>query len=119
PLSNGGLSCLSPIGLSGAFRLLHRDHRPANETRTFTARGYLLLDLILKYRWRNLEASLQVLNLTDTDWREAQFDTNSCVRREVGVDPRCPAAGRGEGIEDINFTPGSPIGLRGGLTLFF
>jgi hypothetical protein len=46
-------------------------------------------------------------------------DTNSCVRREVGVDPRCPAAGGGEGIEDINFTPGNPIGLRGGLTIFF
>ncbi len=118
-LMNGGLTAQFSDGFSSALRLRYVGDRPANENRTFTARGYLLLDLLLRYRWRNLEANLQVLNLTDTDWREAQFDTNSCVRREVGVDPRCPATGGGEGIEDINFTPGNPIGLRGGLTVFF
>jgi len=81
--------------------------------------SYALLDLILRYRWRNIEANLQVLNLTNSEWREAQFDTNSCVCREVGHEPRCPAAGGGEGVEDVNFTPGNPIGLRGGITLFF
>ena len=74
---------------------------------------------LAKYRWRNLEATFQVFNLTNTEWREAQFDTNSCVRREVGNDPRCPAAGGGEGIEDVNFTPGNPTNVQGGLTLFF
>ena len=118
-LMNGGLTAQFSNGFSGALRLRYLDDRPANETRALTARGYILLDLILKYRWQNLEANLQVLNLADTDWREAQFDTNSCVRREVGVDPRCPAVGGGEGIEDVNFTPGNPIGLRGGLTVFF
>jgi outer membrane receptor protein involved in Fe transport len=118
-LMNAGLTAQFSKGFSGALRLRYLDDRPANETRTFTARGYVLLDLLLSYRWKNLEATLQVLNLTDTDWREAQFDTNSCVRSEVGVDPRCPASGGGEGIEDIDFTPGNPIGLRGGLTLYF
>jgi len=118
-LLNGGLTAQFSDGFSGALRLRYLDDRPADATRTLTARGYVLLDLILKYRWRHLEANLQVLNLTNTDWREAQFATNSCVRREVGVDPRCPAAGGGEGIEDVNFTPGNPIGLRGGLTIFF
>jgi len=41
------------------------------------------------------------------------------VAREVGVDPRCPTDGSGEGVEDINFVPGYPITLRGGLTFFF
>jgi hypothetical protein len=41
------------------------------------------------------------------------------VAREVGVDPRCPTAGSGEGVEDLNFVPGYPITLRGGLTFFF
>ncbi len=118
-LMNSGLTTQFDNGFSGALRLRFLDDRPANETGALTARGYALLDLVLKYRWRNLEANLQILNLTNTNWREAQFATNSCVRREVGVDPRCPAAGGGEGVEDINFTPGNPIGLRGGLTLFF
>lgn len=118
-LMNGGLTTQFADGFSGSLRLRYIDDRPANETRTLIARGYVLLDLILRYRWRSIEANLQVLNLTNTEWREAQFDTNSCVRREVGKDPRCPALGGGEGIEDVNFTPGNPIGLRGGITLFF
>ena len=118
-LMNGGLTALFDNGFSGALRLRYLDDRPANEDRSFTARGYMLLDLILRYRWQNIEASVEVLNLTDVDWRQTQFDTNSCVAREVGVDPRCPADGSGEGVEDINFVPGYPITLRGGLTFFF
>lgn len=118
-LMAGGLTAQFSDGFSGALRFRYLDDRPANEDRSLTARGYLLLDLILKYRWRNIEASVQVLNLTDTDWRETQFATDSCVRREVGVDPRCPADGSGAGISDIHFVPGYPINLRGGLTVFF
>ena len=118
-LMNGGLTAQFSDGLSGAIRMRYIDDRPLNEDRSLTARGYYLVDLIFKYRWRNLEASLQLLNLTNNDWRETQFDTNSCVRREVGVDPRCPATGGGEGIEDNNFTPGTPFNVQGGLTLFF
>lgn len=118
-LMNGGLSALFDNGFSGALRLRYLDDRPANEDRSFTARGYMLLDFILRYRWQNIEASVEVLNLADVDWRRTQFDTNSCVAREVGVDPRCPTDGSGEGVEDINFVPGYPITLRGGLTFFF
>lgn len=71
------------------------------------------------YAWRNIEASVQVLNLADVDWRQTQFATNSCVAREVGVDVRCPVGGGGEGVGDINFVPGYPITLCGGLTFFF
>jgi hypothetical protein len=118
-LIHGGLTAQFVNNLSGALRFRYLDDRPANEDRSFTARGYFLLDLILRYRWRNVEASVQVLNLADVDWRQTQFDTNSCVAREVGGDPRCPADGTGEGVEDINFVPGYPVTLRGGVTLFF
>ncbi len=118
-LINSGLTAQFTNGFSGALRLRYLDDRPAIEDRSLTARGYLLLDLIMKYRWRNVEASLQVLNLTDSDWRQTQFATNSCVRREVGVDARCPIGGGGEGIPDINFVPGAPVNLRGGITVFF
>lgn len=118
-LMNGGLTAFFTERFSGALRLRYLDDRPATEDRSLIARGYLLLDLILNYRWNNIEASIQVQNLADRDWRQTQFATNSCVRREVGVDPRCPIDGTGEGIADINFVPGSPISLRGGLTVFF
>lgn len=118
-LVNGGLTAIFENGFSGALRLRYLDDRPANEGRSLTARGYMLLDVILRYRWRNIEASVQVLNLADVDWRQTQFAANSCAQREIGVDPRCPADGSGEGVEDINFVPGSPLTLRGGLTWFF
>jgi outer membrane receptor protein involved in Fe transport len=118
-LMNGGLTAQFANGLSSALRLRYLDDRPANEDRSLAARGYFLLDLILRYRWRNIEASVEVLNLADVDWRQTQFATNSCVQREVGVDPRCLTDGTGEGVEDINFVPGYPITLRGGLTVFF
>jgi outer membrane receptor protein involved in Fe transport len=118
-LVNGGLTAIFENGFSGALRLRYLNDRPANEDRSLSARGYMLLDLILRYRWQNIEASVQVLNLADVDWRQTQFDTNSCIAREVGVDPRCPIDGTGEGVEDINFVPGYPITLRGGLTWFF
>lgn len=118
-LVNGGLTAIFENGFSGALRLRYLDDRPANEDRSLAARSYMLLDLILRYRWQNIEASVQVLNLADVDWRQTQFDTNSCVAREGGVDPRCPIDGTGEGVEDINFVPGYPVTLRGGLTWFF
>ena len=104
-----------------------------------------MLDLIARYRWRNIEASLALLNLTDTDWREAQFADSSCVRREVKPDGSFqngdPCIGRlGKQIghtrtimlangktrtvdvdapSDIHFTPGNPFGVRAGLKLYF
>ena len=66
------------------LRTRYLGDRPANEQRTLVARGYFLMDLIGRYRWRNVEASVQVLNLTNTDWREAQFSDTSCLRSEVG-----------------------------------
>jgi hypothetical protein len=118
-LLQGGLTAYLTDGLSGAIRLRYLDDRPANEDRSLTARGYTILDFILRYRWHNVEASIQILNFSNHDWRETQFATDSCLRQEVGVDPRCPASGGGDGIPDMNFVPGYPINLRGGITVFF
>ena len=116
---NGGLTASFTNGLSAAIRIKWLDDRPANEDRSLQARGYWLVDLFLRYRWRNIEASVDVLNLGNTDWRETQFLTDSCVRQEVGVDPRCPASGGGSGVSDINFVSGYGVNVRGGVTVFF
>ena len=101
--------------------------RPANEDRTLTARGYALFDLLGRYRWRNIEAQLSFLNLTNTDWREAQFDDQSCVRSEIGTPgPSCSQSHPGQqsaqlnaGVDDVHFTPGTPFWARGGVAVYF
>src|SRR5207249_4480547 len=138
-LMNGGLTLDLGHGLSTALRLRFLDDRPAIEDRSLIARGYTLLDLIARWRWRNVEASLALLNLTDTDWREAQFADTSCVRREVvpgGFPPKGNPGRNGfrfpcvaqpgkqtdhplEPAPDIHFTPGNPLGVRAGITVFF
>ncbi len=118
-LMNGGLTAYPIENFSAALRVRFLDDRAANEDRSVIARGYTLIDLLLRYRWRNLEVSFDVLNLADTDWRETQFATDSCLRREVGRDSRCPQGGGGPGIADTNMVSGYGIKVRGGLTVFF
>jgi hypothetical protein len=118
-LMNGGLTAYPARNLSAALRVRFLDDRAANEDRSVIARGYSLIDLLLRYRWRNIELSFDVLNLADTDWRETQFATESCVRRELGRNSRCPRSGGGPGILDTNFVSGYGINVRGGLTVFF
>ncbi len=123
-LVDGGLAFEHPSGFSAGLRSRFLDDRPANEDRTLTARGYTLLDLLLHYRWRRWLASLAVYNLTDTAWREAQFADNSCLRGEIGRVPGCLARPGLQGTHpdppaDIHFTPGNPITVVAGLTVFF
>lgn len=122
-LMNGGFTADFGNGLSGALRMRYLEDRPANEDRTLTARGYFLMDLLAQYRWRNLAFSVAVLNLTNTDWREAQFSDTSCVLGEVGRGECLRAPGKqgehDDPPQDIHFTPGNPIAARGGFTLFF
>jgi hypothetical protein len=121
---NGGFTAEFAAGFSAALRGRYLGDRPAIEDRSLTARGYFLLDLLGKYRWRNVEASLGFLNLADTDWREAQFADTSCLVGEIGNDPACLAQPGKQGshddpADDIHFTPGNPLTVRGGLTIYF
>ncbi len=121
---DGDLTVQAWKGFSAGLRVRFLDDRPANENRALTARGYTLIDLIGKYRWKNTELSLQLLNLTDHDWREAQFADNSCVKHEIGSVNGCIAMPGQQGTHpdppaDIHFTPGNPLTVIGGLTVFF
>jgi hypothetical protein len=135
---NGGLTAEFSrgwaAGLGAALRFRYLGSRPANEQNTLTAQGWTLLDLLLRYRWRNVEASLALTNLTDTAWREAQFAESTCVNQRDGLDygsppgtgQPCPVQGSrpamntyADGIDGVSFTPGNPFGARGGLQIFF
>jgi outer membrane receptor protein involved in Fe transport len=137
-LINSGITAEFPNGFAAALRLRHLGRRPANEDRTLHAQGWTLLDLVTRYRWRNVELSLSFLNLANAEWREAQFADATCLRgEESGGYPSqpCPVTGSlptfknpnpppttgfvAEGLDGITFTPGNPFNVRGGLQIFF
>ena len=132
---NTGLTAEFPNGFAAALRLRHYSSVPANEDRTIFTQPWTLLDILLRYRWRNVEASLSFINTTDTAWNEAQFADNTCLRGEEGSGQPCPTTGSlptfpnpnpppttgnfAQGIEGLTITPGTPFAIRGGLQIFF
>jgi outer membrane receptor protein involved in Fe transport len=102
------LTARLPWGLSASLEMRHIGDRWADELRHQTARGYTLFNWTGRYRYGSLEAFLTIENLTNTDWREAQFFFTSRLPGE-------PAAG----VDDIHFTPGTPRSFFGGIALHF
>jgi hypothetical protein len=103
----------------GSIRTRAISARPANEDDSLTAVGYTIWDLNLGKRWPlrgrwlggraiTLVTEIDILNLFDRDYREAQFATTSRLPGE-------PAAG----IDDVSFTPGYPLTVIGGVTVEF
>lgn len=124
-LMNGGLTARFENGFGAALRMRWVDDRPANEDGSVSAQGYFLLDLIGSYRWRNIEAAVTVFNLTNTEWNEAQFADTVCTRRDLQAgrpDRPCfvkPGRAPVDPLDQLTFTPGNPIGVRAGITVFF
>jgi hypothetical protein len=126
-LMNGGITTRLANGFEAGLRVRYLGNRPANEDRTLTAQGYTLVDLLTRYRWRNVEASLAFLNLTNADWREAQFSDTSCLIGELqngavacSTQPGQQAShAADQPPQDIHFTPGNPFNVRGGIAVYF
>ncbi len=122
---NGGLIAQFDNGFGGGLRFRYLDSRPANEDGSVIARGYFLMDLTGTYRWRNLQLGVTLFNLTNTDWREAQFADAVCARQNIqSRDPNSPCyskPGRSpvDPPDQITFTPGNPISVLASLTIFF
>lgn len=99
----GGLSVNHPSGFKSSMRLQHLADRPANEDATLIAQGFSVVDLSLAYRWGTMEVTLDIANLFNTEWREAQFANESRLFNEA------------EPQSDIHFVPGNPFTVRVGL----
>jgi len=124
-VGSAGISVRHPAGPFGRVGVFHLGERPATEDRFFTAEGFTRLDATVGYHHRRFEISLTGQNLTNTEWREAQFANVSRLPSETS-EASCPPgtrpAGQGaafEGCEDVHFTPGAPINLQGTATVFF
>jgi outer membrane receptor protein involved in Fe transport len=81
--------------------------RPANEDNSVIAKGYLLADMVFNYSRPRYELSLQIQNLLNQQWKEAQFDTESRLKNEP------------ESVSEIHFTPGTPLFVKAGVSYFF
>jgi hypothetical protein len=70
--------------------------------------GGTILNSTTRYRYKSFEAFFTVENLTNTDWREAQFFFTSRLPGE-----------RAAGVDDVHFTPGTPRSFFGGIAIHF
>lgn len=101
--STGGMAFKLPYGLSANLRYRYMNTKPATEDNEVKAKSYFVNDLMLNYTKRKWNVMLQMQNLFDTKWNEAQFETETRLRNEH--DP----------ISELHFTPGTPFLIKAGV----
>jgi outer membrane receptor for Fe3+-dicitrate len=92
----GGLTYRNPTGFNASLRYRYIKDRPANEDFSIVAEGYFITDFNASYTWKNITIGVNVENLLDAEWNEAQFATESRLRTEA------------QSVEELHFTPGVP-----------
>lgn len=105
--SIGGLTIQTNNHWKGSLRYRYLGDRPANEDYSVTAEGYTVIDALVSYRLHAFEFGINIDNLFDVRWREAQFDTESRLKDEVYP------------VSEIHFTAGTPFNLRARVAYHF
>jgi hypothetical protein len=105
--STGGFSYKREKGFNASIRYRYLNTRPANEDNSVQALGYFLLDAVINYTTPKYQIGLSAENLLNTNWNQAQFDTESRLRNES------------TSVSELHYTPGTPFYLKGSLTFFF
>lgn len=103
----GGLDFKLANGLNGGLSYRFMKDRPANEDNTLIAQGYFITDLTANYTKSKYEIGLEIQNLFNTKWREAQFEVESRLRNEPSP------------VDDISFTAGTPFFTKLKFAVFF
>ncbi len=105
--SIGGLTVQTKNNWSGSIRYRTLGDRPANEDNSVIAEGYSVIDALVSYRIKRYEFGINIDNVFDVRWREAQFDTESRLKDE-------PAP-----VSEIHFTAGTPFAFRAHVSYHF
>jgi len=105
--STAGLYVKLPNGLNGGLSYRYTKDRPANGDNSLVAKGYFLTDLSANYTKRKFEIGLEIQNLFNTKWRDAQYEVVSRLKNEP------------QPVDDISFTPGMPFFAKLKLAVFF
>jgi outer membrane receptor for Fe3+-dicitrate len=102
--STGGLTtnfpCRNGGKIESSLRYRFIGERAANEANTVRALGYNVVDLSAVYRKSRFNIGFTVENLLNTEWNEAQFDTESRLQSEK------------EAVSELHFTPGTPFAAK-------
>jgi len=81
----------------GSLRYRYMKDRPANESNTVIAHGYNVFDLTANYKTKHYKLGLVIENVLNTNWNEAQFDTETRLKNET------------KPVEELHYTPGTPF----------
>ncbi len=103
----GGLAVDDYKGFSGGLRFRYLDDRAANEDNSIVAEGYMVTDFNANYTINNVTFGIAIENLFDVEWNETQFATESRLQNEA------------QSVEEIHFTPGTPLFLKGTVSYRF
>lgn len=107
--STGGLTYKQPSGFNASLRYRYIDDRPANDDGSITAKGYFLLDAVVRYTRARFEIGATAENLLNVKWNQAQFATET----------RLPNEPLGTSVDELHFTPGTPFYLKLNASVFF
>ncbi|WEK21682.1 MAG: TonB-dependent receptor plug domain-containing protein [Candidatus Pedobacter colombiensis] len=105
--STGGVAVKLLSGFLANLRYRYMDSKPATEDNSVRTRGYLVNDLVLVYGKKKWEVNLQVQNIFDRKWNEAQFETETRLRNETSS------------VSELCFTPGTPLAIKAGISYRF
>jgi outer membrane receptor protein involved in Fe transport len=103
----GGITMSNFHGFDVSLRTIHIGSRPANEDNTVTALGYTLVNLGTACHWKKYTFSVTIENLFNTQWNEAQFDTESRMKWETSP------------VDELHYTPGNPFNIKAGFVVQF
>lgn len=98
--STGGVTFRLPSHWQGSLRYRYLASRPANESNTVRTKGYIVADLSINYEYKRIRFGINVENLLNAKWNEAQFDTTSRLLNEP--DP----------VDELHYTPGTPLAVK-------
>ncbi|MBL7825370.1 MAG: TonB-dependent receptor [Saprospiraceae bacterium] len=101
--ATGGLNYDPGQGFFAGLRFRHLADRAANENNSLVATGYFLIDGLAGWRKDNWTFNVSVQNLGNSEWKEAQFETESRLPNEL------------EPVSEIHYTPGTPLFVKAGI----
>jgi len=102
----GGLS-YNTNRFNTGLRYQYVKDRPANEDNSIVAEGYTVVEANINYKFDRITIGIDIDNLFNTEWNQAQFATESRLQGEP------------QSVEEIHFTPGTPFNIIGRVAFRF